>query len=255
MAQQTPDGEVEFQAGAMTASEDNLVLLRNKLSNPPLKQLFEKIGLEPHWAEQQGRLLAYLNWPLELRGAVHRTLFPAMAAGGDLQPTTMFAHRLEELQLETVELDFDHCLPDELIYHARLALVLGPDPEAPGAAGAAVEASFTYVQLVWAEGAAWRALLGAEAARRQAGGVVRLLLGGIMDPLRAEFLGHRVLVLAEDQPGGIAAGSAVDEIVLPGEPERHLGEEIEAMLNQHRLQPMLRDLLLGRRPAATTPRA
>jgi len=50
----------------------------------------------------------------------------------------------------------------------------------------------------------------------------------------------------------LAAGQPVDEIALPGPPEKHLGEEIEAMLNQRRLQPLLRDSLLqlARSPAA-----
>ena len=53
-----------------------------------------------------------------------------------------------------------------------------------------------------------------------------------------------VRVVAEEQPDGIVAGRAVDEMALPGPPPRHFGEEIESLLNQRRLQPLLRDHLL-----------
>ncbi|MGH9483215.1 MAG: hypothetical protein ACRD1L_14100, partial [Terriglobales bacterium] len=101
VAVQEPNGEVEFQIGAMTASEDNLILLRNKLKNPPLRQLFERIALQPEWVEERGRLLAYLPWPLELRGAVDRSLFPQGAPGAGARPlpaTPIFTHQLEDLQ-------------------------------------------------------------------------------------------------------------------------------------------------------------
>lgn len=236
VAVQEPNGEVEFQIGAMTASEDNLILLRNKLNNPPLRLLFEKIGLEPHWIEEQGRLLAYLPWPLELRGAVHRTLFPNGAPGADLRPlppTPIFDHQLDELSLDGVELDLANCLPDEVLYKVKFSARL--------AGLGTVE--FCYVQLVWADGIEWVQHLQTPAKILQAQAIVQLLMGGIVDPLRGIFAGQAVQVLSEDQPDGLAAGQAVDEIALVGPPERHLGEEIEAMLNQRRLQPLLRDSL------------
>lgn len=245
VATQEANGEVEFQIGAMTASEDNLILLRNKLNNPPLRLLFDKIALAPEWVEQQGRTLAYLAWPLELRGAVHRTLFPQGTPGAGsrpLPPTPIYTHQLEDLRLEGVELDFVNCLPDEVLYKVRFAASL---------AGVGV-VPFTYLQLVWASGVEWALHLEPPARRQQAQALVQLLMGGLVDPLRAEFAGQQVQVLAEEQLEGLAAGQPVDEIALPGPPEKHLGEEIEAMLNQRRLQPLLRDSLLqlARTPAA-----
>ncbi|HUX67102.1 MAG TPA: hypothetical protein VMV31_06410 [Terriglobales bacterium] len=244
VATQEAQGEVEFQIGAMTASEDNLILLRNKLNNPPLRLLFEKIALAPEWVEEQGRTLAYLAWPLELRGAVHRTLFPQGAPGAPIRPlppTPIHTHLLEDLRLEGVELDCVNCLPDELLYKAHFAARL---------AGVGV-VPFTYLQVVWASGVEWAPQLEAPAVRQQAQALVQLLMAGLLDPLRATFAGQQVQVLAEEQPDGLAPGQPVDEIALPGPPEKHLGEEIEAMLNQRRLQPLLRDSLLqlARTPA------
>ncbi|MGH9468042.1 MAG: hypothetical protein ACRD1Y_11880 [Terriglobales bacterium] len=234
VAVQEADGEVEFQIGAMTASEDNLVLLRNKLKNPPLRTLFEKIQLSPEWAEEQGRVLAYLAWPLELRGAVHRTLFPAGTGNNaPLPPTPIYRHRLEDLHLEGVEIDAVNCLPDELIYKARFRLTL---------AGVG-EVGFNYVQLLYALGVEWGPLLAAPGRSRQAEAMIQLLIAGLVDPLRAMFVGQEVQVLSEEQNEGLAAGVAVDELALEGPPERHFGEEIERMLNEHRLQPLLRDNL------------
>ncbi|MGH9482340.1 MAG: hypothetical protein ACRD1L_09635, partial [Terriglobales bacterium] len=150
-----------------------------------------------------------------------------------------------DLQLEAVELDLVNCLPDEVIYKVRFAARLaavGPVP-------------FTYLQLVWATGVDWASHLQPPARRQQAEALVQLLMGGILDPLRALFAGQSVQVLADEQPGGIQPGQAVDEIALPGPPERHLGEEIEAMLNQRRIQPLLRDswLRLAAPPRITPP--
>lgn len=236
VALQNPAGEVEFQVGAMTASEDNLVLLRNKLRNPPLRQLFTQLSLQPEWLEEQGSLLAYLPWPLELRGAVHRTLFPAGAPGSDLRPlppTPIFDARLQDLSLASVELDFDNCMPDEILYRCRFELSLAGDGPM----------YFNYAQIVWAEGVEWAQVLPpAQHPRAQA--LLQLLFAGLLDPLRATFAGHPVQLLAEDLPDGLQPGAAVDEVALPGLPERHLGEEIEALVNQRRLQPLLRDGLL-----------
>lgn len=217
----------------MTASEDNLVLLRNKLRNPPLRQLFAQLALEPQWLEEQGRLLAYLAWPLELRGAVHRTLFPAgtpAAAGNPLPPTPIFDAVLHDLSLVEVALDLENCMPDEILYRCRFQLAL--DHSGP--------VFFNYVQIVWAEGVEWSQIL-PPPQRPRAQALLQLLFGGLIDPLRALFAGQPVQMLAEDQPSGLQPGSTVDEVILPGPPERHLGEEIEALVNQRRLQPLLRD--------------
>ncbi|MGH9412450.1 MAG: hypothetical protein ACRD0Y_01800 [Terriglobales bacterium] len=233
VAVQEPNGEVEFQIGAMTASEDNLILLRNKLKNPPLRALFAKIELEPQWVEEQGRVLAYLPWPLELRGAVHRTLFPAGTGNNSPLPPTIFhTHQLEDLQLEGVELDTVNCLPDELLYKARFQITLSAVGRVP----------FDYMQILFAPGVEWAPPKSSELAPAQ--DLVRLVLGGLVDPLRSIFAGHEVQVLSEDQPESLMAGKPVDEIALPGEPERHLGEEIEKLINERRLQPLLRDQLL-----------
>lgn len=237
VATQDANGEVEFQIGAMTASEDNLILLRNKLKNPPLRLLFEKIALQPDWVEEHGKLLAYLPWPLELRGAVHSTLFPNGAPGAEarpLPPTPLFTHQLDDLQLERVELDFVNCLPDELLYKVRFDVRLVGVGTVP----------FTYLQLVWASGVDWAGHLQTPARMQQAQSLVQLLIGGILDPVRALFAGQQVQILAEDQPGGLQPGFPVDEIALAGPPERHLGEEIETLLNLRRIQPLLRDSLL-----------
>lgn len=238
MATQDPNGEVEFQVGAMTASEDNLILLRNKLKNPPLRALFDQLALKPAWVEEQGRVLAYLDWPLELRGAVHRLLFPNGAPGAGSQPlppTPIFPHRLLDLRLASVTLDLENCMPDELLYKVHFELVLeGMGP-----------VNFDYAQIVWSDRICWADLLTAPSQLHQAEAVVQLLFGGLIDPLRGTFGGHEVQVLAEAQPQGLTPGCVVDELALPGEPERHLGEEIETMLNQRRLQPMLRDSLLA----------
>jgi len=236
VAVQEPSGEVEFQVGAMTASEDNLVLLRNKLKNPPLRALFQQIALSPTWVEEQGRTLAYLNWPLDLRGAVHRSLFPNGAPGQDnrpLPPTPMFIHRLEEVRLKAVTLDLENCMPDELIYKAQFALTL----EGVG------EVEFEYVQIVWADGIEWSAVLADSGLRAQAQALVQLLMAGLVDPLRGVFSGRNATLLTEAHPQGLAAGDGVDEVALEG--EVHLGETIEKMINERRLQPLLRDSLLG----------
>lgn len=237
VALQTPDAEVEFQVGAMTASEDNLVLLRNKLRNPPLRALFAQLGLEPQWVEEQGRLLAYLAWPLELRGAVHRHLFPNGAPGADvrpLPPTPIFDATLEDLSLAAVELDFENCMPDEILYRCRFDLAL---------AGVG-RVTFSYLQVVWAQGIEWVRILPDPAQRRRAQALLQLLIAGILDPLRSAFAGQPVQILAEDLADGLRDGVAVDEVALPGPPERHLGEEVEALINQRRLQPLLRDGVL-----------
>ncbi|MGH9519523.1 MAG: hypothetical protein ACRD2D_07725 [Terriglobales bacterium] len=245
VALQTPEGEVEFQVGAMTASEDNLVLLRNKLRNPPLRALFAQLGLAPAWVEEQGRLLAYLAWPLELRGAVHRHLFPNGAPGADLRPlppTPIFPAALEDLSLAAVALDFDNCMPDEVLYRCHFDLAL---------AGIG-RVRFSYVQVIWADNIEWARILPDPALRLRAQGLLQLLVAGLVDPLRAAFAGQPVQILAEDLPEGLRDGVAVDEVALPGPPERHLGEEVEALINQRRLQPLLRDgiLQLGLAPAA-----
>ncbi|MGH9476982.1 MAG: hypothetical protein ACRD1C_11715 [Terriglobales bacterium] len=220
----------------MTASEDNLILLRNKLKNPPLRVLFEKIQLTPEWIEEQGRLLAYLPWPLELRGAVHRTLFPAGAGdAAPLPPTPIYDHRLDDLQLTGVEIDAVNCLPDELLYKVHFQLSL----EAVGAV------PFIYMQLLFAPGVEWARLLAMRGPAAQAQATVRLLMAGLVDPLRELFVGHPVRILSEDQPAGLVVGEPVDEVELPGPPDHHLGEEIEGLINERRLQPLLRDTLLG----------
>ena len=237
VAQQTPAGEVEFQIGAMTASEDNLILLRNKLQNPPLRTLFEKIALTPEWVDEQGRLLAYLHWPLELRGAVNRALFPNGAPGADnspLPPPKLVEQKLAEIRLGAIALDFEHCLPDEFIYDASFELDLVD-------IGTVI---FHYMQLVWADGVVWGEVLGRPERQHQAEALVRLLLGGIMDPIRGSFAAQTVQVMLDSQDSEMKAGAAVDEIVLPQTPERHLGEEIEAQVNERRLQPLLRDNLM-----------
>ncbi|MGN6592724.1 MAG: hypothetical protein ACTHJX_07490 [Terriglobales bacterium] len=237
VAVQEPNGEVEFQIGPMTASEDNLILLRNKLKNPPLRTLFEKVQLQPEWVEEKGRVLAYLPWPLDLRGAVHRTLFPAGAPGSDARPlaaTPIYHHTLTELEFEGVELDLVNSLPDELLYRVRLGLKL----EGVGAV------PFIYMQVLWADGIAWSRVLPTPEAQQQAADLIRLMLAPLADPLREMFVGRSVDVLSEEQPDGLAAGAAVDELALPGTPERHLGEEMEALIHQRRLQPLLRDSLL-----------
>ena len=245
VAQQTPQGEVEFQIGAMTASEDNLILLRNKLQNPPLRAVFERIGLQPRWVEEQGRVLAYLDWPLELRAAVNRALFPNGAPGASPappEPLPLFAHQLDDLRLVGVSLDFEHCLPDELLYAARFELRLA-------GLGAVY---FEYMQLVWADGVEWARRLSTPQLRGQAEGVVRLLLGGLEDPLRGLFAGQPVEVVAEAATAGLDPGVMVDEVAVGGPPELHLGEEIERLANERRLQPMLRDSLIGISLAAPT---
>lgn len=236
VATQEPDGEVEFQIGAMTASEDNLILLRNKLKNPPLRALFHEIALEPEWVEERGRVLAYLRWPLELRGAVHRLLFPTGVAGaGDhpLPPTPIFSHRLDALSLGRIELDLENCLPDEVLYKVQFLLEL--------AGVGTVE--FWFMQLIWSEGVEWIQQL-TSPKQGQAQALIQLLMGGLLDPLRGHFVGQHVEVLADEQPDGIRPGSIIDEVAVTGPPERHLGEEIEAMLNERHLQPLLRDSLL-----------
>jgi hypothetical protein len=228
---------MDFQIGAMTASEDNLILLRNKLGNPPLRTLFEKIELQPEWVEDNGRTLAYLAWPLELRGAVHRTLFPAGAPGSDrpIPPTPMFEHRLNDLRLTTVEIDTENCLPDELLFLIQYEIDLEGVGTVP----------FRYMQVVWAEGITWANLLQSEAARDQAAKVIRLLYEGLVDPLRGIFAGQTVTVLADEQPEGIQAGVGIDELALVERENVHFGEEIERLANERRLQPMLRDSLIG----------
>ena len=246
VAVQEPNGEVEFQIGAMTASEDNLILLRNKLKNPPLRTLFEKVQLAPEWVEEQGRVLAYLHWPLDLRGAVHRTLFPAGAPGSDnrpLPPTPFFTHTLLDVEMEGVSLDLVNSLPDELLYRVRFQLTLEGVGRVP----------FDYMQLVWAERADWARFLPNEALQQQASDLIRLMVAPLADPLRAIFTGQRVDALSEEQPEGLAAGNPVDEIALPGNPERHLGEEMESLVNQRRLQPLLRDSLLHLASAGAGP--
>jgi hypothetical protein len=251
VAVQEPNGEIEFQIGPMTASEDNLILLRNKLKNPPLRQLFDAMALSPSWVEAaaapagtgQGRLLAYLAWPLELRGAVHRSLFPngAPGAGPPPPPPAMQRHRLEDLELEAVELDLTNCLPDELLYWARFRLRLAE----------VGDVRFSYMQLLWAEGVEWARLLQAPPLRLQVQALVRLLFGGLLDPLRAAFAGREVQVLAEDadgRPATLTPGADVDEVATvpgPGEREMHLGEEIEMLINHRRLQPLLREQILA----------
>lgn len=220
----------------MTASEDNLVLLRNKLKNPPLRPLFDQLKLQPEWIEEQGRVLAYLHWPLELRGAVHRTLFPNGAPGAPdrpLPPTPMFTHELEDLELREVAVDLENCMPDEVLYKVSFNAAL---------AGLG-KVQFTYMQVLWAEGVEWIQTLSSPALVARAEAIIKLMIGGLVDPLRSAFSGREVQVLAEDHADGLKPGDAVDEIALPGPTELHLGEEIEALLNQRRLQPLMRDSL------------
>lgn len=237
VAVQEANGEMEFQIGAMTASEDNLILLRNKLGNPPLRTLFEKIALQPAWVDENGRTLAYLAWPLELRGAVHRTLFPAGAPGSErpIPPTPMFDHHLVDMRLIAVEIDTENCLPDELLFLIQYEIDLEGVGTVP----------FRYMQVVWAEGITWANLLNSGTTRDQAIKVIRLLYEGLIDPLRATFAGQTVTVLADEQPEGIQSGVAIDEMALAAREGVHFGEEIERLANQRRLQPMLRDSLIG----------
>lgn len=235
IATQEANGEIEFQIGAMTASEDNLLLLRNKLKNPPLRVLFHEIAIEPAWVEEQGRTLAYMAWPLEMRGAVHRHLFPPGSPGSErpLPPTPIFAHHLNALDLGRVEIDLENCLPDELLYKAQFLLDL---------AGVG-QVEFWYMQVVWRDGFEWsRQLTAGKLGQAQA--LIQLLMGGLLDPLRAHFVDQDVQVLADEHPDGIAAGVVVDEVAVTGPPELHLGEEIDNMLNERRLQRLVRDNLM-----------
>jgi len=99
------------------------------------------------------------------------------------------------------------------------------------------------MQVVWTDAIEWMPHL-TTGKLGQAQALVQLVMGGLLDPLRATFAGQPVQVLAENHPDGLAAGAVVDEIGVPGSPELHLGEEIETMLNLRRLQPLLRDSLL-----------
>lgn len=243
IAAEDASGEVSFQTGVMTASEDNLVLLRNKLKNPPLQQLFERLQLAPTWMESEGRRLAYLPWPLDLRGAVHRALFPAGAPGApaaaDDEDVPLHDTQLEDLALVSVRFDTEHCLPDELLYIGVFELAVAD-------LGCL---KFEYVGQLWAEGVNWSHLFASDDVRRQAANLTQLLLAGVLDPLRASFAGRPVRLLV-DGSGPLRAGDRVDEVVCagreasPAQTELHLGEEIEALLHARRLAPLLRDSLL-----------
>lgn len=215
----------------MTASDDNLVLVQNKMGRPGLKAMMAKIGVEPCWVENGGRTMAYLPWPLDLRAAVNRALFPAGPPGGEtaLPAVPMFRHTLEELNVGQVELDPDNCLPDELLYHVDFALQLsGLGP-----------VQLRYSQILWDELLPWSEFMRSEGLAARAQQTITLVFSGLLDPLRVAFAGREVEVLAEEQTSGLAPGSRVDEVARVEPPEAHLGEEIERLVNERRIQPML----------------
>lgn len=237
VASQDAAGEIHFQTGPMTASDDNLILVQNKLGRPDLKVMMAKIGVEPRWVETGGRTMAYLAWPLDLRAAVNRALFPAGPPGGEApQPAVpMFRHRLEEIRVGPVELDADNCLPDELLYHVDFELQLaelGP-------------VILRYSQILWDELLPWAEFMQAEGLAERTQQTMALVFAGLLDPLRADFAGREVEILAEEQSSGLAAGSRVDEVSRVEPPEAHFGEEIERLVNERRIQPMLRMAIGG----------
>ena len=237
IASQDAAGELQFQTGPMTASDDNLILLQNKLGRPDLKGLMAKIGVQPEWLQIGGQTMAYLAWPLDLRAAVNRALFPAGPPGGEqpVAPVPKYRHWLEEIEVGEIRLDVENCLPDELLYHVDFELRLKD-------LGAVV---LTYSQILWDELLPWSDLMrNAEVAER-ARQTLRLVFAGFLDILRQTFAGQEVEVLAEDQPEALAPGSRVDEVARLTPPEVHMGEEIERLVNERRIQPMLRTAISG----------
>lgn len=220
----------------MTASDDNLVLLQNKLGRPELPILLEKIGLQPAWLRQSERQSAYLAWPLELRAAVNRALFPNGLPGGDRpeSPTPTFRHFCLDLNLVSVRFDSELCLPDELLYGVEFELSL---QELGGV-------RFEYLQLLWDDLAPWADLIAVPQAAERARQTLRLVFAGLLDPLRENFVGYELDVLCEDSPEGLTPGCRVNELARPGT-GLHLGDEIERLVNERRLQPMLRDAIIS----------
>lgn len=236
IATQEAGGEIEFQTGPMTASDDNLILLQNKLNRPDLRGLLAKINLEPAWVTQGERASAYLAWPLELRAAVNRALFPNGIPGGDrpVPPTPIFRHTIEEINLIATRIDTEQCLPDELLYGVEFEILLKDF-------GAV---RFEYLQVVWDELAPWAELVAPPKPAEQARQTLRLMFTGLLDVLRARFAGQLVDVLCEDCTEGLTPGGKVDEVALV-EAAVHLGEEIERHVNERRIQPLLRDAIMS----------
>lgn len=238
IASQDAGGEIHFQTGPMTASDDNLILVQNKLGRPDLKVMMSKLGVEPRWIEQDGLLMAYLAWPLDLRAAVNRALFPSGPPGAspvDPDPVPTFRHTLDEINVAGVELDAENCLPDELLYHVGFNLRLSDFGEV----------ALRYSQVLWDEFLPWSEFVRSTDIAQRTRQTVALMFSGLLDPLRATFAGQLVDVLAEDQPNGLVPGCRVDELARVAAPEAHLGEVIESLVNERRLQPMLRAAIGG----------
>lgn len=236
IATQQGGGEIEFQTGPMTASEDNLILVQNKFARPELPALLDKLGVRPAWLRVGERQSAYLAWPLELRAAVNRALFPNGIPGGDkpVPPTPTFTHVCLELELTDTRIDSEQCLPDELLYGISFNVHLQD----------VGRVQFEYLQVLWDERTPWSELVADAQTARQARQTLHLIFGGLLDELRAQFCGQAVDLLCEERPEGLVAGCRVDEVARR-EPELHLGDEIERLVNERRLQPMLRDAIVG----------
>ncbi|MGH9535887.1 MAG: hypothetical protein ACRD2E_13640 [Terriglobales bacterium] len=237
IASQDASGELHFQTGPMTASDDNLILLQNKLGRPELKGMMEKIGLQPEWVESGGRSMAYLAWPLDLRAAVNRALFPAGPPGGEspIPEVPKHRHTLEDIGVGEVQFDLENCLPDELLYHVQFHLHLAE----------LGTVFFTYSQVLWDELIPWSDLMRLPEVSERARRTLVLVFAGLLDPLRQTFAGQPVDVLAEDQPDRLAPGARVDEVARVAPPDAHLGEEIERLVNERRIQPALRTAVGG----------
>ncbi len=237
IASQDEAGELQFQTGPMTASDDNLILLQNKLGRPDLKGLMAKIGVQPAWLQIGGRTMAYLAWPLDLRAAVNRALFPAGPPGGEqpVPPVPKYRQWLEEIDVGEVRFDVENCLPDELLYHIDFELRL----QKLGVV------TLMYSQILWDELLPWSHLMQNPEVAEQGRKTIRLVFAGLLDVLRQTFAGQEVEVLAEDQPDALAAGSRVDEVARMVPPEAHMGEEIERLVNERKIQPMLRTAIGG----------